>query len=291
MALDQTAPINNRGITLAVVSLLVIFLSGCSFGKPAPHIEADQQKFDFGKVKEGVELSHTFHLKNTGSAPLKIYEAYSSCGCTTPKLSKQSLAPGESTDLQIAIDTAMKQDKVTKTVFVSSNDLAKPLLPIDLDMTIENLHEGMSADAMGTKIFTNQRCAACHVDQGIGLYGKELFAADCAMCHGAGADGAVGPKLKGPYENAAFKAHMKKVVSFGSKTHRSMPGFLAAAGGPLTAKQVDSIVEYLASVSNEQASTPMSRATQTSPPSPPLPANAAAPKSTSIAEPESAPTK
>jgi mono/diheme cytochrome c family protein len=237
----------HRIICLVACSLALVLLSACSALKPAPKIEVDQKKFDFGDVKEGVELNHTFHLRNTGNAQLNIYEAYSSCGCTTPKLSKQKLNPGETTELNVAIDTAMKQDAVTKTVFVSSNDMALPLLPIDLSMKVENLHKGMNSES-GRKIFTDSHCAACHVDQGVGLVGKDLFEADCAMCHGQEAQGAVGPSLRGPYENKAYAAHIRQVISMGSKTHHSMPGFSGEAGGPLSHKQIDSIVKYLGSL-------------------------------------------
>jgi mono/diheme cytochrome c family protein len=226
---------------------LTAILSACNFGNVQPSIEVDQRKFDFGKVKEGIELKHSFTLKNGGSTKLTLYEAYSTCGCTVPKLAKNELKAGETTSLDVVVDTAMKQDKVTKTVFVSSDDPAHPVLPIDLSMDVENAHTGMT-DLTGTKIFTDQHCASCHVDQGVGLYGKDLFEADCAMCHGIAAQGAVGPALRGPYNNKVFAAHIKDVISHGSKTHRSMPGFLGDNGGPLTEKQIESIVKYLSSL-------------------------------------------
>ena len=234
-----------RSLTLCFC--LMVLVSGCNFGSRQPSIEVDQRKFDFGKVKEGTELKHGFTLKNGGTSNLKLYEAYSTCGCTVPKLSKNQLKPGESTILDVAIDTAMKQDKVTKTVFVSSDDPVHPVLPIDLSMDVENVHTGMM-DLSGTKIFTDQHCASCHVDQGVGLYGKDLFEADCAMCHGIAAQGAVGPSLRGPYSNKVFAAHIKDVISHGSKTHRSMPAFLGDNGGPLSEKQIETIVKYLSSL-------------------------------------------
>ncbi len=217
---------------------------GCSFGSRQPVIEINEKKFDFGKVREGTELKHTFTLKNGGSADLTLYEAYSTCGCTVPKLSKNLLQPGETTLLEVAIDTSMKQDRVTKTVFVSSDDPTHPVLPIDLSMDVANVHTTMT-DLTGTKIFTDAHCASCHVDQGVGLFGKDLYESDCAMCHGIGAQGAVGPMLRGPYGNKIFAAHIKDVITHGSKRHRSMPAFLGSDGGPLSEKQIDSIVRYL----------------------------------------------
>ncbi len=240
---------SRRLLTVAISGALIAaaLVGGCSQAL-RPKIEVDSKMFDFGDVKEGIELKHTFHLRNAGNGVLNIFEAYSSCGCTTPKLTKNKLSPGETTDLDVSIDTAMKQDAVTKTVFVSSNDPAQPLLPVDLRMRVENLHKAMNLES-GSKIFTDSRCAACHVDQGVGLVGKDLFEADCAMCHGAEAKGAVGPALRGPYRNKVYAAHVRQVIAEGSKTHHSMPGFAGESGGPLSNKQIDSLVKYLTEIS------------------------------------------
>ncbi len=204
--------------------------------------------FDFGKVEEGVEVSHKFVVKNSGGRNLTIYDVYSTCGCTIPKLTKSVLKPGESTALKIVIDTAMKQNAVTKKVFVSSNDPQHRIVTLLLSLDVRDPHIGMTNET-AAKIFTNERCAACHVAQGVGLFGEQLYRADCAMCHGVKARGAVGPELIGPYQNATFTAKMRAVMEYGSKTHRSMPGFLAEAGGPLDKTQIDSLVKYLAKLS------------------------------------------
>jgi len=216
--------------------------------KSPPHLSFNADHYDFGKVDEGVQLKHSFTIKNTGGSSLTIHNAYSTCGCTVPKLEKHLLKPGESTSLQVIIDTAMKQNVVTKTVFVNSNDPRHHRSTLYLTLDVRDPHIGMSTEAKA-KIFSDERCAACHVAQGVGLYGEELYRADCAMCHGIKARGAVGPTLLGPYDNLTFAQQMKRIISFGSKTHRSMPGFLGEAGGPLDQEQVDSLVVYLSKLS------------------------------------------
>jgi hypothetical protein len=213
-----------------------------------PTITLDRNSFNFGKVEEGIEVKHNFVVKNTGGRPLRIYDAYSTCGCTIPKLTRYLLKPGESTTLQIVVDTAMKQNAVTKEVFISSNDPQRRIASLSLTLDVQDPHVGMSKET-AAKIFTNERCATCHVAQGVGLFGEELYRADCAMCHGVKARGAVGPGLVGPYKDAAFTQRVRSIISYGSKTHRSMPGFLAEAGGPLDRAQIDSIIKYLSKLS------------------------------------------
>jgi cytochrome c553 len=235
---------------LTFLRFLTIVLLTAEPALPAtpPNITFDHDSFNFGKVEEGIEVKHNFVVKNAGGRPLTIYDVYSTCGCTIPKLTKYTLKPGESTTLQIVIDTAMKQNAVTKKVFVSSNDPQHRIASLALTLDVQDPHIGMSNET-AAKIFTNERCAACHVAQGVGLFGEELYRADCAMCHGVKARGAVGPGLIGPYKDAVFSERMRSIISYGSKTHRSMPGFLAEVGGPLDRTQIDSIMKYLSKLS------------------------------------------
>jgi len=243
-------PSNTFRFTVLVFCALLVFahLAKPSYAGAPPHLTFDRDRFDFGKVEEGIEVSHKFLLKNSGGRNLTIYDVSSTCGCTIPKLSKKVLKPGESTTLLIVIDTAMKQNAVTKKVLVTSNDPQHRVATISLVLDVRDPHIGMSNET-AAKIFSNERCAACHVAQGVGLFGEQLYRADCAMCHGVKARGAVGPQLIGPYQDAAFKANMRNVMEYGSKTHRSMPGFLAEAGGPLDKTQIDSLVKYLSKLS------------------------------------------
>jgi mono/diheme cytochrome c family protein len=237
-----------RSFCLFCILILAWILAPLTLAKNSPSLSLQPDHYDFGEVDEGVEIEHTFQVKNVGTKALIIRSVDSTCGCTVPKISKKSLQPGESTSLRVIVDTAMKQNKITKTVTISSNDRQHPVTELQLAMNVRDPHKGLTKET-AAKIFTNARCAACHVAQGVGLYGEELYEADCAMCHGFRGGGAVGPRLLGAYEEQAFSDHMKKVISLGSPTSRSMPGFLADAGGPLDQKQIDSIVEYLAKLS------------------------------------------
>lgn len=219
--------------------------------KVCPEISSDSSRYDFGEIEESAILKHTFKIKNTGKAVLLISGVFSSCGCTVPKLAANKLQPGESTDLSVVIDTAMKQGKVTKTVSVLSNDPINPNYKFYMSMNVKNAHKDLTEAGMA-KIFTSDRCNSCHVAKGNGLFGEELYKADCAMCHGKLGLGAIGPQLLGPYENSDFKKAMEKVASYGSPVHRSMPGFLVDAGGPLSKEQIDSILKYLSEVSKKR---------------------------------------
>jgi mono/diheme cytochrome c family protein len=213
-----------------------------------PHIAFDNPRFDFGKVKEGVKISHTFKIRNLGDTTLVIEKVLTSCGCTVPTMKVSKIQPGRAEDLVVVLDTSIKQGTVTKEIEVYSNDPAAAKSSVFITATVANLHKDLTA-ADRLKLFQG-KCAVCHWKMGLGLEGEDLFKADCAMCHGDRAQGAVGPALAPrDYNTPAVAAHVKQVTSYGSKKHLSMPGFLEDAGGPLTAKEIESIVKYLAELS------------------------------------------
>lgn len=89
--------------------------------KPTTQIKFDDTRFEFGNVKSGDVLEHTFIFENKGDAPLYIYDVEVSCGCTIPNWSKESIGPGEKGELKIIFDTKGKKGRQTKLVKVFAN--------------------------------------------------------------------------------------------------------------------------------------------------------------------------
>lgn len=239
----------------SLLPLILLILTSCAI-KPeppadGPRITFNHEEFDFGHVSEGIELEHVFTISNSGTEPLQIQKASSTCGCTVPTLPKSTLAPGESTRLTVKLDTSMKQDQITKTVDVDSDDPERPKVILSMYMDVENRHKGL-AEKGKAKILTDSKCIGCHVAPGVGLFGEELFKADCGMCHGEDAQGKVGPCLIRDYNDPAVRKYIWEVTANGSKRHNSMPGFIESAGGPLAKEQVDSIVNYLATLKDKK---------------------------------------
>ena len=84
-------------------------------------VEIDQPTFDFGKVKEGGKVTHTFKIKNVGDQPYLISKAEPSCGCTVPSFSTKPVLPGEYATIDIEFDTNGRKGPNTKSVNVTSN--------------------------------------------------------------------------------------------------------------------------------------------------------------------------
>ena len=88
---------------------------------PKTIIEVPETKFDFGRIKEGDKVRHTYMVKNAGDNPLLIANVQVSCGCTAPFYSKDPIAPGQTGEITLEFNSAGKHDTVTKNAMITSN--------------------------------------------------------------------------------------------------------------------------------------------------------------------------
>ena len=83
---------------------------------------AEEMKFEFGSVKQGEIVEHTFNFKNTGTEPLVISNVGVSCGCTTPEYTKDPVLPGKTGKITARFNTSGKLGQQNKVLTVSSNN-------------------------------------------------------------------------------------------------------------------------------------------------------------------------
>ena len=101
----------------------IILFTSLSFAQLlTPKLILQQDEYDFGDIKQGEKVSHTFVLTNGGGDLLKIEEVHPSCGCTAALPEKTELAPGESTNLTVTYNSAGRLGKQKKIVRINSND-------------------------------------------------------------------------------------------------------------------------------------------------------------------------
>ncbi len=197
---------------------------------------------DFGEVKQGETVERLVKFSNAGSAELKIEKVEPSCGCTAVMLSSKALAPGETGKLKISIDTFAKKGKLTKTMTIFSNDYLMPEKTIKL-VTQVKAPPHPQFDAGGT-LFSAQ-CRSCHADQGKGLIGTSLYLAICYQCHGIEGEGVSAKALSdSDYLKKVDEKYLYKWIAQG-KRGTAMPGYSQQNGGPLTERQIKSLVEFI----------------------------------------------
>ena len=99
----------------------------CLAQAPAvPHISFDATHFDFGRIPAEAKVFHRFKVTNTGKAPLNITALNPSCGCTSTVVGKWTLAPDESTEVEVTFNPAGFRGVSHKSIQVVSDDPASP---------------------------------------------------------------------------------------------------------------------------------------------------------------------
>ncbi|MCD6460699.1 DUF1573 domain-containing protein, partial [bacterium] len=106
-----------------------------------PQAHFKELVWDFGKIVQGEKVSHTFEIKNTGSAELIIKKVHSSCGCTAVSPSKKKLLPGETAYLHTTFNSAGRKDYQSKKVYVTTNDPKTPNTALEIRAFV-NVPEG-----------------------------------------------------------------------------------------------------------------------------------------------------
>jgi len=93
---------------------------------PQPKVQVENPLFDFGTATEATMVNHTFKLKNIGKGRLVITNVKTSCGCTAAKPEKNSLGPGEETEISVGFDTHFQKGHQVRTITAFTNDPNTP---------------------------------------------------------------------------------------------------------------------------------------------------------------------
>jgi mono/diheme cytochrome c family protein len=96
--------------------------------------------------------------------------------------------------------------------------------------------------------------------------GAQLYAKNCAVCHGDRAEGRVGARLAKDFPGIRVDALLKQTISNGVQGS-VMPAWSKAKGGPLSDAEIDDLVAFIRSLGH-QAPTVLIGPTTTSAPAP-----------------------
>lgn len=88
---------------------------------PTTTVTFDQMEHNWGKIKEGEVVEHTFTFTNTGQNDLIISNAKGSCGCTVPYYPTEPIAPGGKGEIKVSFDSKGKSGMQQKQVTITAN--------------------------------------------------------------------------------------------------------------------------------------------------------------------------
>lgn len=81
-------------------------------------IKFQEESWDFGKVKEGVQATHVFEFTNTGDKGLLLNKVQPSCGCTASDHTKEVIKPGETGYVKAIYNSKGRVGIFTKSIKV-----------------------------------------------------------------------------------------------------------------------------------------------------------------------------
>jgi len=92
-----------------MLALSVMFLTTGVFAqskKAEDIVQFKEKVYDFGKIKQGVPVTHDFVFTNVGDKPVVIESATASCGCTTPTWPQAPVAKGKADKVKAGFNAA-----------------------------------------------------------------------------------------------------------------------------------------------------------------------------------------
>ncbi|MFN2458942.1 MAG: DUF1573 domain-containing protein [Chitinophagaceae bacterium] len=95
-----------KSIVLIITFLIAGFAVIAQDQKPEDVIKVSTDKYDFGKVKQGVPVTTYFNITNKSGKTIFLENVTASCGCTTPEWSKEPIKAGASTKIKVGYNAA-----------------------------------------------------------------------------------------------------------------------------------------------------------------------------------------
>ena len=131
---------------MGISSLFCLILSGlllCGAANPTlgePRASISETSHDFGHVSEDLALSHTFSLRNVGTAPLQVFKIEKDCTCTVAEFDRL-IPPGQAGRIILKIKPYSVLNQFRKKAVVHLNDGTQPSLTFALEGFAEPIIE------------------------------------------------------------------------------------------------------------------------------------------------------
>jgi hypothetical protein len=105
----------------------------------APVFKVESTTVDLGKIKGATQNEVQFKFKNEGKSDLLIRFIRSTCGCTAVQQGQQGVGikPGESSTIKAVFNSGTYSGKVTKAIYVYTNDPKNSELVLMLTADVE----------------------------------------------------------------------------------------------------------------------------------------------------------
>ena len=107
------------GLTTATMAQTPAAPAAAPVNPNAADFKFEKEVHDFGNVKEGTQAEYVFKFTNIGKEPLVITNVQASCGCTTPKWTKEPVKPGETGQVTAIYNSKGRPGNFNKAVTIN----------------------------------------------------------------------------------------------------------------------------------------------------------------------------
>ncbi len=93
--------------------------------KDQPQINIPRDSYNAGRVGPKAIVTKTFVIRNDGDAPLTISRAFTTCGCTTARITARVIPPGKVALAHVRFDVGFHDTRgqtVQRGLIIESND-------------------------------------------------------------------------------------------------------------------------------------------------------------------------
>lgn len=105
-----------------LISMAAVLVMAVAAMAQQPVITFENTEHDFGKINEADgRVTTVFSFKNEGMEPLVLSNVRASCGCTTPKWTREPIEPGQTGEITVTYNPSGRPGRFTKTITVTSN--------------------------------------------------------------------------------------------------------------------------------------------------------------------------
>jgi Protein of unknown function (DUF1573) len=101
-----------------------------------PTINAEPASFDFGKVLQNKTVQKQFVIRNIGTEDLVIERVSTTCGCTVADGYAKLVKPGQSTNMNVQLNTRTFKGAMERRVLIRSNDASHDPLELKVQVTV-----------------------------------------------------------------------------------------------------------------------------------------------------------
>lgn len=105
-----------------VMSFAAFLLMAVAAMGQQPVMTFTKTEHDFGKINEADgRVTTVFEFKNEGMTPLVLSNVRASCGCTTPKWTREPVEPGQTGQITVTYNPNGRPGRFQKTITITSN--------------------------------------------------------------------------------------------------------------------------------------------------------------------------